>query len=44
MIRLYDFDEVRPEEILTAIFAPKPTWKPPWMPLLPMSARAAMRR
>ena len=29
MIRLYDFDEVKPEEILNRDIRAKPTWKPP---------------
>ena len=42
MIRIFEFDALKPEEILNRDIVRKPAWKQPWMPLSPMCAPAVM--
>ena len=44
MIKLYNFDELRPEEILNRDIARRKTWRMWWTASLPRSAPGAMRR
>lgn len=43
MIKLYQFDELRPEEILNRDIRAERMWRMSWTASLPTSAPAAMR-